>query len=158
MGDVGDEAVGRGVPARPHHHRTGDDREQLQRDVGELEHDMQPSLAIYQEALEHGPPQIQMLAAYGLGMAYLNVVVRARIAIPTGGDIMSDVKLADRYVTLHAILEPMLVGDRERARTAFEEASSLADADPIRASSTKIIESIVAAARANRDALQPPLR
>ena len=129
------------------------DANKLPEVVAALDRALQPSVAIYKDAMAHGPAQIQMLAAYGLGMGYVNVIVRARASIPAAGDLMTNLTAADTYIALHHALEPMLVSYAHQAATAFREADRLATADPVRASANPTMQHIVATARAELRAL-----
>lgn len=124
------------------------DPEKLRGTIAALEHAVEPSVAIYKDAMANGPIQIRMLAAYWLGMTYTNVAIRARAAIPTGGDIMSDLTLADRYLTLHRTIEPLLANERALALAAFEEGVRLADSDPTRATGNQMMSNVTASVRA----------
>src|SRR5678816_3433320 len=72
--------------------------------VAKLEEAMEPSLAIYRDARARGPAQIKILAAYGIGMTNLNIIVRARSAIRViddgaifGGATYGGSTYVDRY-------------------------------------------------------------
>ena len=97
--------------------------------VAMLDHRIDPSVAIYQDAIANAPLQLRVVAAYGLGMTYTNVLVRARIAIPK------------------RTLEPLLVTDQEHALAAFREAVKLADSDPKSTAGSPVIVKLVAASR-----------
>src|SRR5262249_29209956 len=101
----------------------------LRETVAKLEQTIQPSVGIYQDAIAQGPSQIRILAEYGLGHAYTELMIRPRAATPTGGDIMKNLALADRYLALHHTLEPLLASERDRAADAFAEATRLGDSD-----------------------------
>lgn len=109
--------------------------------VESLESAMQPSTAIYRDAMAHGPPQIRMLAAFGAGMTAVNLMVRARSAIPASRDVQHN-------LALHNALEPLLAGHARDADAAFTEVDRLATEFPADASANPVVKSIVASARA----------
>jgi hypothetical protein len=121
------------------------DPEKLRSMVAMLENAIEPSVAIYQDAIANAPARLRILAAYGLGRTYIDLVVRARATIPGGGEIMDNLALADRYAMLHRTLEPLLVRDRQRAVDAFAEAVRLAEAAPEEVSANKVMTDAVAA-------------
>jgi len=130
------------------------DPDKLRDTVAALDRAIEPATAIYRDAIANGPAQIRMLAGYGLGMAYVNVAVRARSAIPGGIFNSGDAAAIDRFDTLHRTLEPLLVRDRDRAIAALSNTVALADADPADASANGVMTWVVASARAELALLQ----
>jgi hypothetical protein len=118
------------------------DPSQLRGLVASLETALQPSSQIYRDAMAHGPAQIRMLAAYGLGMTAVNLMVRARSAIPPS---------TDRHGNLdtHSALEPLLTGHARAADTAFAEVDRLATEYPEDAAANVVVRNAVASARSH---------
>ncbi len=92
--------------------RTADDLEPM---VRELYRALVPAISVYLIALEHGPGDVQLRAAYHIGMAYVNVVVRARTATPAA---------------LRADLEPVLERPLHSARLVFAALVEAATTEP----------------------------
>jgi hypothetical protein len=109
--------------------------------VESLDSAMQPSTAIYRDAMAHGPPQIRMLGAFGVGMTAVNLMVRARSAIPASRDF-------EHNLALHNALEPLLAGHARDADAAFAEVDRLATEFPADVSANPVVKSIVAGVRA----------
>ena len=121
--------------------------------VAKLEQVMEPSLAIYRDAMARGPVQIKLLAAYGIGMTHLNIIVRARSAIRViddgasfGGAVYGGSPYVDPYQALHRALEPLLARQREAALTAFREVARLAFEHPLAARANPVMPVVIAIA------------
>ncbi|HEX7836838.1 MAG TPA: hypothetical protein VF469_05210 [Kofleriaceae bacterium] len=113
------------------------DPEQFRPMITRLEQAMQPSIAIYRDAMVRGPVQIQILAAYGLGMTHLNLIVRARSAVrvPGGGGQFGGAAYGgraylDRSLRFHQALEALLVKDRDAALAGFHDVARLTRGNP----------------------------
>jgi hypothetical protein len=113
------------------------DPEQFRPMVTRLEQAMEPSMAIYRDAMARGPVQIQILAAYGLGMTNVNIIVRARSAVRVpgaggafGGAAYGGRAYLDRSSRLHNELEALLVKERDAALAAFHDLARLTRANP----------------------------
>jgi len=130
--------------------------DQLQGVVHSLEQAMQPSIDIYRDALAHGPAEIQILAAYGLGMAQLDIMVHARIAIPSPPDLMTNLPAAQHYLELHHALEPLIADHAKAAADAFAQAEKLAADHESAASANIVMQNVVASARRNHQDLAGP--
>lgn len=127
------------------------DPEQFRAMVAKLEQAMEPSLAIYRDAMARGPTEIRILAAYGLGMTHLNIMVRARSAIRViddraayGGAAYGSFAYVDRYQAMHRALEPLLVREREAAITAFRKVIALAYQHPLAARANQVMPVVIA--------------
>lgn len=94
------------------------DADQLPGLVAQLDGAMAGPIALYREASTWGPPKTRLLAAYHLGMVYVDAIVRARIAIRSPD------------TALHAQLESQLAGNVRLAIEAFDEADHLSAFDP----------------------------
>lgn len=116
------------------------DPEKLRELVAHLAQSVQPSSFIYRDAMARGPAEIRILAAYGLGMTSVNIMVRARNAIPVSLEL-------DKYLALHAALEPLIAGYARDAVSAFTEVDRLAAQYPADASANAVVQKIVARAR-----------
>jgi len=114
--------------------------EQLRALLGYLDDSVKQSRAIYRDAMAHGPTQIQVLAAFKLGMTSVNIMVRARNAIPASSDL-------DKHLALHRALEPLLASYAREATSAFTEADRLATRAPADAAASAVMKAIVASAR-----------
>jgi hypothetical protein len=132
------------------------DPERFRAMVANLEHAMAPSLAIYRDAMAHGPTQIRILGAYGLGMTNLNIIVRARSTVRVadshgtaayGGATYGAMTYIDPYLALHRALDPLLAGERENALAAFREVARLASEDPAAARANQVMLVVIANAR-----------
>jgi hypothetical protein len=106
---------------------------------------VQRPTAIYRDAMAHGPTQTRMRAAYGLGTTSINLMVRARNAIPASPDL-------DKNLALHRALEPLHAGHGRDAASAFAEVDRLATQFPADASANAVMQSIVASARSQLQA------
>lgn len=121
------------------------DPEQFRPMVTRLERAMEPSMVSYRDAMARGPAQIKILAAYGLGMTNLNIIVRARTAVRVpgggafGGAAYGGRAYLDRSQRLHQSLEALLVKERDAALTAFHEVARLAHADPASARANQVM-------------------
>jgi hypothetical protein len=120
--------------------------------VASIQRAMAPSIEIYRDAMARGPGQIQILAAYGLGMTHVNTIVRARNAIRVvdagafGGAAYGASAQRDRYMVLHGALEPLLAGERDAAIAAFREVARLAAEDPAAARANPVMPVVIASA------------
>jgi hypothetical protein len=125
------------------------DPSQLRGLVASLESALQPSTGIYRDAIAHGPAQIRMLAAYGLAMTEVNLMVRARSAIPAS---------TDRHGNLdtHNALESLLTGHARAADTAFAEVDRLATEFPEDAAANVVVRNAVASARSQLHGRRSP--
>jgi len=120
--------------------------EKLRGLVGYLDDSVKQSRAIYRDAMARGPTQIQMLAAFKLGMTSVNIMVRARDAIPASPDL-------DKRLGLHRALEPLLAGYARDATSAFTEVDRLATRSPGDAQANAVMKAIVASARSQLGAI-----
>lgn len=84
--------------------------------VAEMNRGLEPSLVLYLEAIQHGPPSIQLRAAFQIGSEYLALAVRARSS------------LADPR--LDAELEPLLDHAFTTAWLSFTAVVRAAELDP----------------------------
>jgi len=130
------------------------DPEQFRAMVARLEQAMAPSIAMYRDAMARGPAPIKILAAYGLGMTNVNIIVRARSAVRVPGDGASFGGAAyggrayvDRSQRLHQELEALLVKERDAALAAFREVARLAHADPASARANQVMPVVIADAQ-----------
>lgn len=119
------------------------DPEQFRPMVARLEQAMAPSIAIYRDAIDHGPAQIKILAAYGLGMTNVNIIVRARSAVRVAADggfggAAYGGSYLDRSQRMHRALEALLTRERDAALAAFHEVARLAAADPAAARANQV--------------------
>jgi hypothetical protein len=87
---------------------------QLRALVDELERAVQPSVAIYRDAIARAPQAIAARAAHELGDAYMNVIVLARTAVAP-----------DSTLLVHEDLERMLAGLSRDAGLAYATADRL---------------------------------
>jgi hypothetical protein len=101
-----------------------------------------PALAIYREACAQASPEQRLLAAYQLGEAYLAIAARVRIALPPGP--ADDPSEADRFWTMHRMVEPMLAPYEHAAARAFADAAELADAMPRGVPADEVVRTAVA--------------
>lgn len=122
------------------------DPEQFRPMIARLEQAMAPSIATYRDALARGPMQIRLLAAYGLGMTNVNIIVRARSAVHiTGGDASfggasyGGTPSVERSRRLHQLLEALLVKERDAALAAFHDVARLAHEDPGAAQANRVV-------------------
>ncbi len=128
-----------------------------------LETSAAPSLAAYRDAIDRGPAEIKIAAAYDLGMAYVNLMVRARNAVrvaDTGGMYGGTTygnrgqTYLDRLHALHATLEQLLSGERAAALAAFDDVARLADENPAAATANDFMRVAVSGAREQAAALR----
>src|SRR5512139_2371282 len=94
--------------------------------VANISRAMGPSMTIYQDAIGRGPDQVRLLATYGLGMTYVETMVRARRAIDLQSSIGGSTYGLDRAQFLHNSLEVLLVQPRVAATRAFREVIRMA--------------------------------
>jgi hypothetical protein len=122
------------------------DREQLRPVVARLYQALAPSITLYLEAIEHGPPAIRLRAGYAAGMANIALVTRLRSSLVAPAD-PSDGAAVARYRALHDELEPLLLRARRTAWVAFAVVDRVAAQDPS-AARDPVTRNAVAAARA----------
>jgi hypothetical protein len=94
------------------------DLQALPRLIAHLEDSFARSIAIYRDAMSFGPPEIRIQAAYGLATTYLDIAIRARLAL-TPDDARG------RFA-----LEPLLEPTFRSAIAAYDEVGFLADDFP----------------------------
>ncbi len=130
------------------------DPEQFRPMVAKLEQAMAPSSAMYRDAAARGPMQIKILAAYGLGMTNLNIMVRARSAVriagpdtSLGGAAYGGMAYLERSRRLHQLLEALLVTERDAALAAFHDVARLAHGDPRAAQANRVMTLVIADAQ-----------
>jgi hypothetical protein len=122
------------------------DQAQLRPVVDRLHDELAPSITLYLEAIEHGPPAIRLRAAYAAGMANIALVTRLRSSLVAPAD-RSDGAAVARYRALHDELEPLLLRARRTAWVAFAAVDRLAAQEPS-AARDPVTRHAVAAARA----------
>lgn len=116
--------------------------------LASLDRAMAPSIAIYRDAMAHAPNYLRIMGAYGLGMTYINTMVRARSLIRGGsyGGATYGAQV-DGPQALRAALEPLLVAKRDAALAAFDEVARLAETDPAAARANQVVAYAVQDAR-----------
>jgi hypothetical protein len=132
-----------------------DDPERFPAMIETLERAAEPSLATYRVARVNGPAQIQILAAYGLGMTHLNIIVRARGAVRTGdpraaspgGAAHAGSVYLERAHAVRRGLEALLRWERDAALEAFRDAAAIADQRPDAARANLVMTTVLADAR-----------
>ena len=125
--------------------------------VASLDRQMAPSQVIYRDAMARGPGSIRILAAYGLGMTYRNIIVRARMALEAGtafGGATYGGGYLDHVRALHLTMEALLAREFDGARAAFTEVGRLAEADPAAARADTVTASAVTHAQGELAALR----
>ncbi len=134
------------------------DPEGLRPMVAALEHAAEPSIELYRDAMGRGPSPVRMLGAYGLGMTYLNIAVRARgaIRVPTTayGGATYGAAYFEHLQQMQRTLDPLLANDLAQALAAFDEAGFLAEDYPLAARSNDVVKNAVASAHAEADLLR----
>lgn len=132
--------------------------------ISKIDHEMQPSMTIYSDALTRGPtPEIKILAANGLGMGNVTNIVRARkaVAIPdvtvtagTGGETYGGAAMEEsatqreRTAQAQRALEPLLAPWKTNAVAAFADVERLAKENPDLCQRSAVINFIVGNAQA----------
>lgn len=123
------------------------DPEQFPALVSRLDQAMAPSIEIYRDAMARGPTEIKILAAFGLGMTNLNIIVRARSAVRVRDGAFGGAAYGTAYIEfsqkLHRALEQLLVKNRTAALTAFHEVARLAESDPIAARANQVMPIVI---------------
>ncbi|HEX8111027.1 MAG TPA: hypothetical protein VF516_25020 [Kofleriaceae bacterium] len=105
------------------------DRAQLRPVVDQLHDALTPAIALYLEAIEYGPPEIRLRAAYATGSANIALITRLRRSLVAPAD-WSDGAAVARYRALQAELEPLLVRAQRTAWVAFSVVDRAAARDP----------------------------
>lgn len=127
------------------------DPEQFPALVSRLRDAMAPSIEIYRDALARGPTEIKILAAFGLGMTHVNIIVRARGAVRVPDGAFGGAAYGTAYIELsqklHRELELLLVTHRNAALAAFHEMARLVDADPAAARANQVMPVVIDIAR-----------
>lgn len=123
--------------------------EQFRPMIIRLEQAMAPSIAMFSDALSRGPRQVKILAAYGLGMANVNIIVRARSAVRIAaggawGGASYGAGEVERSQRLRASLDALLVRERNAALAAFRELARQAHEDPGVAKANAVMSFVVA--------------
>lgn len=103
---------------------------QLEPVVDQLYDALAPALVLYLEAIEYGPPAIQLRAAYATGMANIALITRLRRSLVAPADWSSAAEVV-RYRKLQAALEPLLVRAQRTAWVAFWVIDRAAAQDPL---------------------------
>jgi hypothetical protein len=93
-----------------------DDAEQLADFVDELQTALAPSLRLYLAAIDEGPPQVRIHAAYYVALGQVALMTRARASLMTP--------------ELRSQLEPLLEPHAEVAYLVFSEIARAAAVDP----------------------------
>ncbi|MCX5747408.1 MAG: hypothetical protein NT062_33505 [Proteobacteria bacterium] len=106
------------------------DPDELPAMVGRLTARLAPVMPAYVRVLERGPDQLQVRAAYFIGMAYVNLMVRARSAIIRPANVVVDEVAAARDRELHVRLERLLFTPARIARLSFAVIDHAVTADP----------------------------
>jgi hypothetical protein len=124
------------------------DMNDLRSALASLDREMAPSIAIYRDAMARAPGYLRIMGAYGLGMAYINTMVRARSLVRGGsyGGATYGAQV-DGPQALRAALEPLLVAKRDAALAAFDEVARLAETDPAAARANQVVVYAVQDAR-----------
>lgn len=109
--------------------------------VATLERAAAPSIDMYRDAIANGPSEIRILGAYGMGMTYQNIMVRARRAIADNsiGGATYGTTAFQRTEALRLALEPLLRPDREGALAAYDEVARLAGEYPTAAKADRVV-------------------
>ena len=115
--------------------------------VARLDRAMAPSIEIYRDALARGPNEIKILAAFGVGMTNVNIMVRARSAVRVPDGAFGGATYGSAYIELsqklHGALEPLLVKHREAALAAFQDVARLAASDPVAAHANQVMPVVI---------------
>jgi hypothetical protein len=123
------------------------DPEQFPALVRRLDEAMAPSIEIYRDAMARGPTEIKILAAFGLGMTNLNIIVLARSAVRVPDGAFGGAAYGTAYIgfsqKLHRALEQLLVKNRNAARAAFGEVAFLAESDPVAARANQVMPVVI---------------
>jgi hypothetical protein len=122
------------------------DWSQLRPVVDRLYDALAPSITLYLEAIEHGPPGIRLRAGYAAGMANIALVIRLRSSLVAPADGSGGAAVA-RYRALQDELEPLLLRARRTAWVAFAVVDRAAAQDPSVARDP-VVRHAVAVARA----------
>lgn len=130
---------------------TVSDAEQFPALVSRFDQAMAPSIEIYRDAMARGPTEIKILAAFGLGMTNLNIIVRARSAVRVPDGAFGGAAYGTSYIELsrklHEALEPLLVKNRTAALAAFQEVARLAELDSAAARANQVMPVVIDIAR-----------
>lgn len=123
------------------------DPEQFPALVARLDQAMAPSIEIYRDAMARGPNEIKILAAFGIGMTNLNIIVRARSAVRVPDGAFGGAPYGSAYIELsrklHAALEQLLVKKRDAALAAFHDVARLAKSDPVAARANQVMPVVI---------------
>jgi hypothetical protein len=117
---------------------------------------LSPAVLLYLEAIQHGPPDIQVRAAYMAGLAHVALITRLRSSIAMRTD-PTNPEAAVRYGRLHDQLEPLLAPAQQTARMAFTVVGRAAERDPTLAYDP-VLAHMIASARATLRAMNHPVR
>lgn len=123
------------------------DVEQFPALVASLNQAMASSIEIYRDAMARGPNEIKILAAFGLGMTNVNIIVRARSAVRVPDGAFGGAAYGSAYIELsqklHRALEQQLVKNRDAAVAAFHEVARLAELDPAAARANQVMPMVI---------------
>jgi hypothetical protein len=123
--------------------------------IARIDRLMDPSIAMYQDALARGPtPGVRILAAYGLGMTYRNSIVRAHGAVLVPESTTYGGNAYGAYAQFHHPLELLLGRHRAAARAAFDEVLRLAGQYPDAARANTVMVFVVDDARSELASLE----
>lgn len=93
--------------------------EQLEEMVDAMMERLELPMAIYVEALAHGPESIQLRAVFQIGMTSVALSTRARSSIAPSPKLAASSAEVKRYHELHDRLEPILARARRAAWLSF---------------------------------------
>lgn len=126
------------------------DPELLRAMVRGLAASVERPIQIYREVMGEGPWELRLLAAYSLGTTYIELAVRARVAVARSD---GDLTAAARSDELHAALEPLLEPYKYAAIEAFAEAETIANEIPVTAAVDDLVRNVVGGTTAALDAI-----
>jgi len=115
--------------------RRIDDPLQLEPLVEALTARLELPMLLYLQAMAEGPREIQLRAAFHVGLANIALVTRARAAVAAPPDLAADPAAAARWRELGAQLEPLLAHAQRTAWLSFTALHEAALHDPALAGS-----------------------
>jgi len=129
--------------------------------VTELTQRLVPAMMVWRDALDRGPPVVQLRAAFHIGFATVAMMTRARRSIGAPPQF-SKVDAAERERVLRARLEPYLTPSKQVAWAAFSVIDKVArdvpefEADPVHRSMVRTARTLLPLIEPPQDPEQDP--
>ncbi len=106
-----------------------DDPDELPALIAQFQLAYAPSMTLYLAALQYGPPEVQLRAAFQIGLMHVALISRARASLIAPPDRLTNRRSAASYRELQQRLEPLLEDTAKLAWMLFNTISHAASED-----------------------------